>query len=984
MAQSETLTVSDAMFIGGMDSFSLPNYLGQGEIVASMNTVCRGGIVQTRPGTRSLYSIPGLNIQGFTGFTPASGVPHHVIAIDGLIYVSPAPFSTFRRLDSLRFSVSSKFICFENCLKSTDYDAEGTLYFVDKPYNVLMIQDGATRAAFWDGSVARHLNPTPSDAFDTNGERITQPGFDETYIGLWMKWSGNRLWVSRNGMLFASDIGNPLKFTEAQYLNEGRAFYLTGECTGMIETPEQDGLIVFTIDNGTLFQTSIQERETWLSTPNFQKIVFSNIGCAAPLSLIKQYGLIWWFSPMGLINSDQAFALNRSSRIDIQDNEMMCSKGNMGPDISGVCTVSYENYLLCSVPSGDNYNRHTWCLDQAVFEGPLNAWNSYWTGWRPVQWASLSVSGEQRVFFASRDYNDCLRVWEANLTDRTDNEGPITCFAQFRQNAFGRPDQLKRFAWAELNLQEVLGDVSLMVAVGGRKGAFTRILTKELAATPGGIYGDSIYDVNSCMYGHRPQTRVVRTQENVTPGLCNKGGIESPQPNDVDLSFGLLAVWSGRMGIASYLAQAVIFEDQAAGNCEPDEANPNSVSEQGCSDRNYYVNTCAFPLFTGSASAEYTCPVNASVISEVGTSTSVISQVDADRKAFYTAYNNARQWCEECVFPAWRNTRQRFTAFCLTVEGSNTVVVPAGTYRSYVSQADANLQAYNAARTQAENELVCTYWNTEQEYTATCPPGFAGEPVTATVPAGTYSSTVSQAAADEIALDAAREQAEAALVCAPIIPPDEIPGLTGWWESDLQTGYNDGDPVTILLDSSGLARHMLGSSSNLTRRPIFRTNIQNGLPGIEIGPAVTGFGGGKFFDQPAAPAQTQTLFYCVRLNGAAFNLEGGNLAGTTFLETGYPNEPWLPGSPSSTQFVSYGNYQIFVNDNPVPTLQAVFGDVVLYCVERSTVGGDALLTGNGLGAAPDAMYFGHLTYSRLLTPTEKANVLTYFRTKLAF
>jgi hypothetical protein len=102
-----------------------------------------------------------------------------------------------------------------------------------------MMQDGVTRAAFWDGSISRHLNPTPSTLTDANGERLTQVGLDETFIGLWMKWSGNRLWVSRDGMLFASDIGNPLKFTEAQYLNEGRAFYLPGECTGMIETPEQ-------------------------------------------------------------------------------------------------------------------------------------------------------------------------------------------------------------------------------------------------------------------------------------------------------------------------------------------------------------------------------------------------------------------------------------------------------------------------------------------------------------------------------------------------------------------------------------------------------------------------------------------------------------------------------------------------------------------------------------------------------------------------
>jgi uncharacterized protein DUF5977 len=706
MPQPESLQYTDGYWVAGIDSFSQPDKLGPGELVASMNTTCRGGVVQTRPGSATLLSIPGENIQGFTLFTPASGVPHQVIAIDGYVYVSAAPFAEYRRLPNIRFSITSRFVVFESCLKSTDYTADGELIFISKPYNVLLMQDGVTRAAFWDGSTSRHLNPTPGTLEDSNGEHITQVGLDETYIGLWMKWSGNRLWVSRAGMLFASDIGNPLKFTEAQYINEGRAFYLPGDCTGMIETPEQDGLIVFTIENGTLFQTSIQDRTQWLSTPNFQKVVFSNIGCAAPLSLVKQYGLIWWFSPMGLINSDQAFSLNRSSRIDIQDNEMMCSKGNIGPDISGICACSYENYLLCSVPSGDVYNRHTWCLDQAVFEGPLNAWNSYWTGWRPVQWAVGNVNGVQRVFFASKDYNGCLKIWEANLPDRKDNGSPITCFAQFRQNDFGRPNQLKRFTYAELNLQEILGDVSVMVAVGGRKGGYTRVLTKEIAATEGAIYGDTIYDINSCMYGHRPQTRIIRTQENVEPTRCNKGGIEGLQPNDVDLTFGLLVAWSGRMGVAGYLAQSVVYEDQAAGNCEDDEVNPNSLSEQGCADKNYFINTCAFPIINGSGSAEAYCERSRENISAVATATSIISQADADRKAYFAAYIEAEQQCRNCVSTVYLNTVQRYTAACPS-GGTYTATVAAGTYSSTISQPDANQQALAAATTLALENLGC-------------------------------------------------------------------------------------------------------------------------------------------------------------------------------------------------------------------------------------------------------------------------------------
>lgn len=58
-----------------------------------------------------------------------------------------------------------------------------------------------------------------------------------------------------------------------------------------------------------------------------------------------------------------------------------------------------------------------------------------------------------------------------------------------------------------------------------------------------------------------------------------------------------------------------------------------------------------------------------------------------------------------------------------------------------------------------------TYGNVEQNYTAYCPVGSVGEPVTVTIPALSYFSNESQAAADALALAAATEQAEAGLDC---------------------------------------------------------------------------------------------------------------------------------------------------------------------------------------------------------------------------
>lgn len=701
--ERELLKESAQYFFAGCDSYTLPRALGLNEFIASMNTVCRGGIIQTRPGTDSLYSIPGANLQGFKIFTPSFGATHHVIAVDGYIYASPAPFRTYRLLPNIRFNPSSKYVVFEECLQSTEYTIEGELVPLSRPRKILMIQDGRTRAAFWDGGTSRHLNPTPSTG------PLTVEGLDETLIGLFMKWSNNRLWIEHNGKIQASDLGNPLKFKDAQVLNEGRAFFLSSDCTGMVETPDQKGLIVFTRNNGSLFQTHIADRTTWFQTNDFQSIIFPKVGCASPRSITVQYGLIWWFSSHGLINSDQALSSNRTSRMDYQDNEMICSKGNMGPDLSMICGASFENYLLMSVPSGDILNRHTWCLDQAVFEGPLNAWNSYWTGWNPVEWSVGEVDGEERIFFASHDVGGCLRIWEAMKPHRTDNGQPITCFAQFREHDFGDQKALKKFHNAEFYCHEILGDVSWMSCVASTKGSFYRIGGSELVATPGGVFFDELYDRNTCMYGHRPQTRTLRTTADAKLNDCNEGGVESDFPNDLDHAFSLLLVWSGRFGCSGYTIFAQVDEDSPDGDCTVDEVGYHSLSEQGCSAREKFVNTCTFPKFVSSQVSTVPCDRAGNPIQAMADASSIISQADADRKAKGAAMLKALSLCQ-CAPEVFWNTEQSFTAFCPDGQEGESVTrrIRAKQVFSYKSQDDADTQALLQARALAEAGLVCS------------------------------------------------------------------------------------------------------------------------------------------------------------------------------------------------------------------------------------------------------------------------------------
>ncbi len=585
----------------GCDSYTKPDELGDKELVMSMNCTVRGGIVQTRPGTRTVFCAPDGNFQGATLFTPSNGISQLIFAVDGLIYVSQFPFTQYQRLATLQFSNISKYMAWAVCLKSTDYDAAGNLISLDNPYSVLVMQDGLTRAAYWDGNTAAHLNPGPPP----NNTGTPVWGYQETPVGLWMIWSGNRLWVSRGNQIFASDAGNPLKFTEGQYLNAARAFYLTGDCTGMIEVPTDantsKGFIAFTETNGTLFQSYIQDRLQWLSTPLFQNTIIPTIGCVAPRSLVTQYGLNWWFGPRGLTNINSALRQNISSRLDYQDNEMFASKAYLSPDLSGICGVFYENYLMMSVPSQDILNRHTWVLDQAPFEGNAAAWCGYWSGWRPIEWTRGIVNGAERLFFASIDYDGKNRIWEAMLPERTDNGCQITCYAQLREHANGNLDQ-KRYDWSKFFLSQIYGDVDLNVYVASTKGSFQFVKGYHIVATEGAVFNDVQYsEVGPYMIGNIAQSRTIRTPSGQDDNACNQCGVESEVGNMIDYAFSHLLVWAGQMGLKAYQIHALQSPEREGGDCEADEVGPRSLNAMGCSGTELLVSGQFFDTFTARA-----------------------------------------------------------------------------------------------------------------------------------------------------------------------------------------------------------------------------------------------------------------------------------------------------------------------------------------------------------------------------------------------
>jgi hypothetical protein len=73
--------------------------------------------------------------------------------------------------------------------------------------------------------------------------------------------------------------------------------------------------------------------------------------------------------------------------------------------------------------------------------------------------------------------------------------------------------------------------------------------------------------------------------------------------------------------------------------------------------------------------------------------------------------------------------------------------------------------------TTTSTTLGTLYYNTSQSYTANCPVGYEGTPVTVTSAANSFVSAVSQADANAKALSAATLSAQSQLVCSPIQNP---------------------------------------------------------------------------------------------------------------------------------------------------------------------------------------------------------------------
>jgi hypothetical protein len=621
----------DLLFPLGQDSSTDPMGLAPGYYSRGMNVVNRGGVIQCRPGYRCLLVLPDGELQGFAVLRPKQAQEILVFGVAGKLYTSQHPFDEYQQLPGVELSPTAEQFFFKQVEDSVTQNPDGSISF-DNARNLLVIQDGGfTAPVVFDGTSATH-----------------QRGPTAIPLGGPMEWIGDRLWVARGPNLYASDIGDPLSFTEATYIAGALGFFTFPEdITALHKTLTVDfaQLLVFSRTTTQVIQASIRDRATWASTPNFQKEIFPSLGCVSQRSVKAHYGLLWWFSEHGLVSLDAAATGYISSALPYQDSQMQESKGRLSQQLGGVACASYENYLLVSVPYADQFNRHTWCLDNTVNPGEAQrkpSWNSFWTGTRPVEWIVGEFDGLTRALYISKDYDGGNRLWEAFMPDRLDNNCPITWWAESRAYQFQTPGKNKDFRYADVFVSELSGTVDMAVFwAGSHRGKYKRVMTKRILANTATFKSDESFSADEILAALKKQSRPLRTQDgkaiiaNENLSSCD---VESPLIEFKDDGFQILVVGSGPgavRGIIVYAEPPSNVDD--SGRCEEDETEENFVRFDGAAsatsslDRALEDFANTIPVFRSSR----TVTLSQDGFTEVGVGIgqSIISQQDADKIA---------------------------------------------------------------------------------------------------------------------------------------------------------------------------------------------------------------------------------------------------------------------------------------------------------------------------------------------------------------
>ncbi len=623
--KSGRLVKTTANWIHGVNSVRSPWSLPEDQAKFAVNINLRGGIAQTRNGFKMKLSLPKGNFQGGiifnankqaragsttvnlsgvtitqkqTIYTPegteiaVSELPYAVFVVDGKAYYAPYPLTQPKSWSDYKLSGISldPNVSEINMVVATQSAAVNTSggTTVTPSHRMIIFQDGINNANYWDGS-------------DKTGGHIP-----DMPIGYWMSYSGSRLWVANGNIISASDLANPLGWTE-RLSGAGRGdFSVARPVTAMHDHIGQNNdtrLYVFTDQATYSLASGVLDRAQWSTTANFQQTLFPNIGCVAGKSIAFQNGLMWWYSQGGLVSVDVAASSYLSSQVLYKDVEMAKAKRLMAPDYTGICAISFENYLLYSIPYLETLNSATMVLDYAAAsewnQARTPAWAGVWTGIRPVKWSTNIINGVPRCYAFSVDYTSTSdssfnHLWETFVPERYDtyleinqdgttNERISRIYCQFETALLGDEMGLKQLAYGELDCSQIAGTVDVKVSYRGSKGVYQDILNSRLLAVTDPYQYETSQQADKIADLGILQTQYRRLITENVQRTTKSESCESKYTLDVDKAFSFLVEWCGAMGVDAIRMYQDPWIEKSVGRTSSNETKYCVVGEDGSS-----------------------------------------------------------------------------------------------------------------------------------------------------------------------------------------------------------------------------------------------------------------------------------------------------------------------------------------------------------------------------------------------------------------
>ena len=613
-----------AGWLNGVNSIRNPWNLAPTQLKWGVNVAVRGGIAQTRPGHGMRLSLPPGNLQGGIFFSAnkqataastsvtsggtattqatifnydgteivATELDYIVFAVGGSVYFAPFPLTQPSNWEEYRLpgisldpSVGEVNFIITSQAASTSPGGDTT---VVPSHNLLVVQDGVSQPGYWDGSDA------------LGAQSAVMP------IGYWMGFSGNRLWIANGNIVLASDLGNPLGWSERTQGTGRGDFVFPRPITGMVDYVGQNTdtrLLVWTDRVTYSLASGVLDRSLWGTTSNFQNTLFPTVGCVAGKSITFQAGLVWWYAQGGLVNANVASASYLSSQVLYKDSEMVRVKRFTPANLSSICAAAFENYLLYSIPYLEPIPSTTMVLDYApaseLTQGQIPAWDGVWNGTRPIEWIPGIVAKQPRLFHLSVDYvatNDGSfnHLWESFLPERVDSYLQINpdnttttkysrIYCQVETGLLGDGMDLKQLKYGELDCSQLGGTVDLRVSYRGNKGSYQPILnTRLLAITENYQFSNTPFNSQIEAEGVlRTQSRRIVT-ESVQRGLLKS--CESDLTYDVDKAFSFLVEWCGELGVEAIRMFMDPFQETSTGKPQVNETLSCVVAEDGSSE----------------------------------------------------------------------------------------------------------------------------------------------------------------------------------------------------------------------------------------------------------------------------------------------------------------------------------------------------------------------------------------------------------------